>query len=105
MSEKCDRCGSVGSDRRTLLMRCFYAMEELGVPFGREVLLDADPATLTRAKEPAGIDLGEGKRINLQAGTVTCSGELTPESTTLTSRFLRLWVAASSSASTAPSAR
>lgn len=31
--EKCDRCGVVGVDRRTLWMACLYAMNELGVPF------------------------------------------------------------------------
>lgn len=31
--EKCQKCGEVGEDRRTLWMSCFYAMEELGVPF------------------------------------------------------------------------
>ena len=38
MSEKCDRCGSVGEDRRTLQMACFYAMNELGVPFNEQLL-------------------------------------------------------------------
>ena len=31
--ERCVRCGSVGGDRRTLWMSCFYAMEELDIPF------------------------------------------------------------------------
>lgn len=31
--EKCDRCGDVGPDRRTLWMACWYAMYELDVPF------------------------------------------------------------------------
>lgn len=31
--EKCVRCGDIGEDRRTLWMACFYAMEELGIPF------------------------------------------------------------------------
>ena len=31
--EKCVKCGEEGEDRRTLWMACFYAMEELGVPF------------------------------------------------------------------------
>ena len=31
--EKCVRCGDVGEDRRTLRMACFYAMDELNVPF------------------------------------------------------------------------
>lgn len=33
MSETCDRCRSVGSDRRTLWHACFYAMDELNLPF------------------------------------------------------------------------
>lgn len=33
MSETCQRCQSVGEDRRTLWMACFYAMHELSVPF------------------------------------------------------------------------
>lgn len=33
MSEKCARCGEVDDDRRTLWMRCFYDMSELGLPF------------------------------------------------------------------------
>lgn len=33
MSEKCDRCGEIDEDRRTLWMACFYAMNELRVPF------------------------------------------------------------------------
>jgi hypothetical protein len=31
--EKCDRCGEVGQDRRTLWMACLYKMSELGLPF------------------------------------------------------------------------
>ncbi|MFA4971584.1 MAG: hypothetical protein WC683_03145 [bacterium] len=30
--EKCERCGSIGTDRRTLCMACFYDMRELGIP-------------------------------------------------------------------------
>ncbi|MDE2095773.1 MAG: hypothetical protein KGL39_00830 [Patescibacteria group bacterium] len=33
MSEKCERCGSLGEDRRTLWMACFYQMKELNIPF------------------------------------------------------------------------
>lgn len=33
MGEKCQRCGEVGEDRRTLWMACFYEMSELSVPF------------------------------------------------------------------------
>lgn len=31
--EKCDRCGAVGQDRRTLFMACLYEMGGLGIPF------------------------------------------------------------------------
>jgi len=33
MSDKCQRCGERGEDRRTLYMACLYAMHELGLPF------------------------------------------------------------------------
>ena len=33
MDERCDRCGDLGEDRRTLWHACFYAMHELEVPF------------------------------------------------------------------------
>jgi len=32
-NEVCARCGVIGQDRRTLWMACFYAMNELAVPF------------------------------------------------------------------------
>lgn len=31
--ETCQRCGEDGYDRRTLWMKCFYAMAELNIPF------------------------------------------------------------------------
>lgn len=34
--ERCVRCGEVGEDRRTLRMACFYAMDEMNVPFSEE---------------------------------------------------------------------
>ena len=34
--ERCVRCGDVGEDRRTLRMSCFYAMDEMNVPFSEE---------------------------------------------------------------------
>jgi hypothetical protein len=37
--ERCERCGTVGQDRRTLWMACFYAMDELGIPFTQVGLL------------------------------------------------------------------
>lgn len=33
MGEICQRCGEEGEDRRTLWMACFYAMNELNLPF------------------------------------------------------------------------
>ena len=33
MSELCVKCGEHGEDRRTLWMACFYAMDELPIPF------------------------------------------------------------------------
>ena len=36
MSEgKCQRCGEMGHDRRTLFMDCFYQMNELRIPFSQ----------------------------------------------------------------------
>ncbi len=75
MSDKCIRCGSVGQDRRTLWMACFYEMGELGIPFGREVLFDADVSTLEKSADPFMIP---GTEICLQSGKFRCSGELTP---------------------------
>lgn len=37
--ETCQRCGEKGEDRRTLFMSCFYAMEELGIPFTQHKLM------------------------------------------------------------------
>ena len=31
--KKCQRCKKIGEDRRTLWMACFYAMDELWLPF------------------------------------------------------------------------
>lgn len=36
LSEKCQRCGEFGEDRRTLYHSCFYDMGELDVPFLRK---------------------------------------------------------------------
>lgn len=33
MSDKCQRCGEEGQDRRTLWMACLYDMNELDIPF------------------------------------------------------------------------
>lgn len=47
--EKCARCGEVGEDRRTLWMACFYAMEELDIPFEQRTL-----ANIQEGPKPAG---------------------------------------------------
>ena len=33
MSEKCQRCGEVGQNMRTLHLSCLYDLMELGIPF------------------------------------------------------------------------
>jgi len=33
LHEKCERCGVIGQDRRTLYMACMYEMRALGIPF------------------------------------------------------------------------
>jgi hypothetical protein len=38
--EECVRCKEVDEDRRTLWMSCFYAMDELNVPFEKEIIND-----------------------------------------------------------------
>lgn len=78
--ELCQRCGERGEDRRTLRMDCFYAMEELKLPFGREMWFDApDTSKLKKAKDPLSLPLGD-KSINITAGSVTTDGELIPKS-------------------------
>lgn len=80
--ERCQRCGEVGEDRRTLWMACFYAMGELDVPFTERVLFHAQPEDLTAARDAVQVDLGvapTAQRITVAPGTVRCSGELTPQ--------------------------
>lgn len=64
--EKCDRCGYVGDDRRTLWMACFYEMRELEhgrIPFGDVTLF-----ALTKPVEEAGISLvKDATRLDLPA--------------------------------------
>ena len=76
--EKCDRCGEIGEDRRTLWHACFYDMDELSIPFQKRVLFQAELEKLERAKDPVAIEVGNGRKINIGAGTVTTKGELTP---------------------------
>lgn len=39
--EICQRCGTNDYDNRTLWMKCFYAMEELNIPFNH-ITLESD---------------------------------------------------------------
>jgi len=78
MDEKCQRCGEDGEDRRTIWVACFYDMTELNMPFETKILFHADIKDLTPLKEAVSADLGNGKKLNLMAGTVKCSGELIP---------------------------
>lgn len=77
--EKCVRCGEVDEDRRTLWMACFYAMEELKIPFEQTVLFHADVEKLEKVKDAVGFDTGNGQRINIAPPTLKTSAELTPQ--------------------------
>jgi hypothetical protein len=78
--EKCARCGEEGEDRRTLQMACFYAMEELGIPFSRTTLFSAKTEDLEEVKPPITVDAGVLKGfLVLESGTVRSSGELHPQ--------------------------
>ena len=62
MGELCVRCGEYGEDRRTLFHSCFYAMEELGVPF-EEMKIEGESFQRTGSKELwFGDDIEEQKR-------------------------------------------
>lgn len=76
--EVCVRCGERGEDRRTLWHACFYAMDELKLPFEQRTLFYADIDKLKKAKEPGTVDLKNGQKLTLIPGTVTTDGELTP---------------------------
>jgi hypothetical protein len=81
VNERCDRCGSAGQDRRTLHLAGFYALEELEIPFGREVLFDARLEDLETATGQVMVPehvTGNQPRICLAPGRVRCRGELTP---------------------------
>lgn len=79
MSEECDRCNSVGEDRRTLWMACFYEMSELGLPFLQEILFHADVTDLEKVSDPVVFEAKSGERITLGSGTVKSKGELIPQ--------------------------
>lgn len=79
MSERCQRCGEIGEDRRTLWMSCFYAMEELGLPFEDKVLFQVpNDADIKPEKAPVQIPLGDGNHITLDPGTFKTESPLTP---------------------------
>ena len=79
MSEKCQRCGEEGEDRRTLWMACFYEMNELGIPFEQKILFHGDIKDMDLAKEATTLTLKDGHKINLGGGEVTCRGKLHPQ--------------------------
>jgi len=86
--EKCDRCGEVDEDRRTLWMACFYKMEELGLPFKDAEVFDIDKKHLKRTKrrrimisQSYDMDkkgLGPKKRIPYKEDIVTARGRVQP---------------------------
>lgn len=49
--EMCDKCKQVGKDLRTLWMACFYAMDELNVPFLQQQVGDRNFFTLRVCKD------------------------------------------------------
>lgn len=61
-------------------MACFYAMEELGLPFEKEVLFHAETQDLEMAKPPITFESKSSKdKLVLESGTVRSNGELTPQ--------------------------
>ena len=58
--EKCQRCGEVGEDRRTLRMECFYNMAELPIPFTIQ-----NAKLLDTKQEIAGFGDMFGSKLNL----------------------------------------
>jgi len=40
--EECVRCNEVDEDRRTLWMACFYQMNELELPFEKQIITDKE---------------------------------------------------------------
>ncbi len=76
--EICQRCGEPGTDRRTLFMACFYAMEEMDIPFDRETLFKAVEVDSVDVKNsPKSLETERGP-VTLSSGTLQFSGELSP---------------------------
>ena len=40
LKDQCQKCGVVDEDVRTLWHSCFYAMEELGIPFSEKTIIE-----------------------------------------------------------------
>ncbi len=81
-SKMCARCGVETEDLRTLHMACFYAMEELGIMFDRQVvLIPPEGAEYVQAKEPSVLQVPNGPAITLSSGTVRTDAELRPMQT------------------------
>lgn len=79
--DRCVRCKDVmHGDGRTLWHACFYAMNELPIPFKEARLFHANLDECELAKPPVTIDskLPGLPSITLASATVRCSGELTP---------------------------
>lgn len=79
LGETCVRCGEVGEDRRTLKMGCFYAMEELPVPFEQMTVFTAPLETLEITEKAKTIKTPQGVEIPIVPPKLRCSGELTPQ--------------------------
>lgn len=61
-----------------MYMACFYAMEELRVPFKQRVLFHAELEDLTKVSDGVSVPVGS-ETICIQSGTVRSSGELSPQ--------------------------
>jgi hypothetical protein len=75
MTDKCQRCGEVGEDRRMLWMACFYEMGELGIPFEkRPAFTNREPREPGMAFPTTSVD----ERITFNArGDQVASGQYT----------------------------
>jgi len=82
MSEKCDRCGEEGEDRRTLWMECFYAMDELSVPFGKRLVFhlveEKEDVDVDLIKEAVSLPLKDGGKINIAPPIIKVKDDVVP---------------------------
>lgn len=79
-NEYCARCHvSDDPDLRTLWMSCFYAMDELKVPFQTHLLMNIDKdAKLEEVKAPGEITLSDGTKLTLTSGHYTTQASMRP---------------------------